>query len=145
MKGITEKRFFEPVEVGPHEKERLIGIIREILFSGNDKINFAYVHGSFIKSKRFRDIDIALFVEGESDFYLESDISAELTAAVGYEVEARIINDAPVVVQMAVVRDGLLLFCRDERRRIDFVENVGKRYREYIHFRNIFLEVDGVR
>ena len=145
MKGFTEKRFVEPVEVGPYEKERLFGLVREILSSRNDKIILAYVHGSFIKSKSFRDIDVGLFVEGKGDFYLESDISVELTSALGFEVEARIINDATVAFQMAVIRDGIPLFCRDEAKRVDFTENISKRYREYVHFRNFFLEVDGVR
>jgi len=145
MKGFTEKRFFEPVEVGHYEKERLLGFIREILSSRNDKIIFAYVHGSFIKSKTFRDIDVGLFVEGKGDFYLESDISAELTAAVGFEVEVKVLNDAPVPFQMAVLRDGILLFSRDEMRRGAFIEKTGRLYMEYSHFRNIFLEIDGVR
>ncbi|MEW6376149.1 MAG: nucleotidyltransferase domain-containing protein [Thermodesulfobacteriota bacterium] len=145
MKDFTEKRFFEPLEVGPYEKERVLGFIKEILSSRNDKIIFAYVHGSFIKSKSFRDIDVGLFVEGKSTFYLESDLSAELSAAVGLEVEVKAINDAPIAFQMAVLRDGVLLFSKNEMKRADFIENVGKRYREYSHFRNIFLEIDGVR
>ncbi|MBM4333726.1 MAG: nucleotidyltransferase domain-containing protein [Deltaproteobacteria bacterium] len=110
-----------------------------------DILLFAYVHGSFVKSRRFRDIDIAAFTEGKTDFIFESDLSARLTNAVGFVVEVKVINEAPIPFQMAVIRDGALLFSRDEKIRSDFIERVGKRYREYAHFRNIFLGIDGVR
>lgn len=145
MERFKEKRFFEPVEIDPNKKEKVLGFITEMLSSEDHKIIFAYAHGSFVTSKSFRDIDIALFIEGGGSFTLESDLSAKLTAAVGYDVEVKTINDAPVAFQTAVIRDGLLLFCRDEAQRVNFIERVGRRYREYIHFRNLFLEVDGVR
>jgi len=120
------------------DKEGLLVRIKELL-SSMSNIIFAYVHGSFIKSKSFRDIDIALFIEGQSSFYLESDISAELASATGFEVEVKVINDAPVAFQMAVLRDGVLLFSRNEVKRTDFIEDVVRRYIEYTHFRNIFF------
>ena len=72
-------------------------------------------------------------------------MSAELTSATGFEVEVKVINDAPVAFQMTVLMDGVLLFSRNEVKRTDFIEDVGRRYIEYAHFRNIFLGEDGVR
>jgi hypothetical protein len=144
METFTEKRFSKPMEVGLDAKNKVIGVIKDILFS-IDTICFAYIHGSFIKSPSFRDIDIGVFVEGKTNFIFESDLSFRLTSAAGFPVELKAINEAPVPFQMAVIRDGVLLFCRDEIRRADFIESVGKRYREYAHFRNIFLGIDGVR
>jgi len=71
MKAFTEKRFFELKEIESADKDRLIVKIKELL-SSMSNIVFAYVHGSFIKSKSFRDIDIALFAEAKNSFYLES-------------------------------------------------------------------------
>lgn len=144
MRTFTEKRFLHPQELKPEAKERLIAQVREYLLP-IEVIVFAYVHGSFIKSKTFRDIDIAVFVNDKKDFYFESDLSAEVTSIPGLDAEVRIINEAPVAFQMAVLRDGVLLFSRDEHLRTDFIEAVGKRYREYAHFRNIFIGCDGVR
>jgi len=144
METFTEKRFFKPMEVDLDTKNRVIGVIKDILFS-IDTILIAYIHGSFIKSPTFRDIDIAVFMEGKTNFIFESDLSFRLTSAVGFPVELKVVNVAPVPFQMAVIRDGVLLFCRDEIRRADFIESVGRRYREYAHFRNIFLRIDGVR
>jgi predicted nucleotidyltransferase len=144
MEAFTEKRFLKPMEIDLDAKNKIISVIRDILFS-IDPILFAYIHGSFIKSPSFRDIDIAVFMEDKTDFFFESDLSFRLTSALGLPVELKAINEAPVPFQMAVIRDGVLLFCRDEIRRADFIESVGKRYREYAHFRNIFLGIDGVR
>jgi len=144
MGGIIEKRFLKPVEVEQDTKNKLIQVLKEILLS-IDAILFAYAHGSFIKAQSFRDIDIAVFMEGQTNFFFESDLSAQLTQAAKFVVEAKVINKAPVPFQMAVIRDGVLLFCRDEIRRADFIEKVGKLYREYAHFRNMFLGIEGVR
>lgn len=144
MKRFTEKRFLYPQELEHEAKGRLIAQIREYMLPIED-IRFTYVHGSFIKSKKFRDIDIAIFVINKKDFYFESDLSAELSSITGFNTEVKIINEAPVAFQMAVLRDGVLLFSRDENQRTDFIEAVGSRYKEYAHFRNIFLGVDGVR
>jgi predicted nucleotidyltransferase len=144
MEAFIEKRFLTLRELRPSDKERLLNLIKEHL-SPIENIIFAYAHGSFVKSGYFRDIDIAIFVEVESSFFFESDLSAELSTDTGFEVEVRAINNAPLAFQMAAVRDGVLLFSRDEVKRTDFVESVGRRYMEYAHFRNIFLGIDNVR
>lgn len=64
MEALREKRFFTLREVGPSDKERLLNLIKEHL-SQIENIIFAYAHGSFVKSKYFRDIDIAIFIDGE--------------------------------------------------------------------------------
>lgn len=113
MKTFTEKRVLPLQDLEPDKKHGLIAQIKEYLFT-KDEIVFAYIHGSFIKSTSFRDIDLAIFVKNSTDFYFESDLSAELKSITSFEVEVRIINNAPVAFQMAVLRDGLLLFSRDE-------------------------------
>ena len=144
MKTFTEKRFQPLHEVGSDKKNSLVGMIKDYLLQNKDVV-FACVHGSFIKSDKFRDIDIAVFTTTNKNFYFESDLSHELSSLTGYDTEVRIINGVPVAFQMAVLKDGLLLFSRDEDIRTDFIEEVGKRYREYAHFRNIFMGCEGVR
>ena len=144
MNTFTEKRFQPSHSLGPEEKNRVVGKIKDHLLQYVD-IAFACVHGSFVNSDTFRDIDIAVFTSAEQDFYFESDLSYELSSLTGFDSEVRIINKAPVAFQMAVLKDGLLLFSRDEEARTDAIENVGKRYREYAHFRNIFMGCEGVR
>jgi hypothetical protein len=44
---------------------------------------------------------------------------------------------------MAALRNGRLLLSRNDDAKTDFIENVGRRYREYAHFRNVFMEAVG--
>lgn len=131
-------------ELGPDTKNSLVGKIKDYLLQNKD-IVFACVHGSFIKSDKFRDIDIAVFTSSLKDFHYESDLSYGLSTLSKFDVEVRIINTAPVAFQMAVLKDGRLLFSRDEDIRTDFIEDVGKRFREYAHFRNVYVGCEGVR
>lgn len=73
------------------------------------------------------------------DIELESDLSYELTDKTGYPVEVRIINNASIAFQMAVLRKGRLLISKANNVRTDFIENTSRRYREYSHFRNLIL------
>jgi len=124
------------------ERERLMQAIVGRLSRETD-ILFAYLHGSFAAGEAFRDIDIGVVVGKEKDLSFESDLSYELSSALGQEVEVRMINDAPVAFQMAVLTGSILLVSNDDAARTDFIENVGRRYREYAHFRNIFREAVG--
>lgn len=96
----------------------------------------------FVNSSKFRDIDIAIFIRKPTgEMELESDLSYELTEKTGYPVDVKVINKASVAFQMSVLRDGKLILSRDDIIRTDFIEDVGERYREYVHFRNIVLRV----
>ena len=142
MDLFTEKRFLPKRTVGRDEKERLAAVIAESL-SKKAEIVFSYLHGSFVTDEPFRDIDVAIYVWRGESFELESDLSHELSMITGQEVEVKIINRAPVAFQMAPLQHGKLLFSKDEDLRADFLETVGKNYREYAHFRNIFMEAVG--
>lgn len=142
MTAFQEKRFLPKRDALPVERGRLVKAIAERLSREAD-IMFAYLHGSFAAGEAFRDIDIGVFVAAKKDLSFESDLSYELSTALGQEVELRVINDAPVAFQMAVLTGSTLLMSRDDDARTDFIETVGRRYREYAHFRNIFREAVG--
>jgi hypothetical protein len=144
-KAMLEKRFFKENKIDEELRERIIEIIKSHL-SDKDDVIFAYLHGSFAESSRFRDIDLAIFMRKPGrEIEIESDFSYELTEKTRYPVEVRIINNASVAFQMAVLRKGRLLLNREDDVRTDFIEDVGRRYREYSHFRNIVLGVQGYR
>jgi len=83
---------------------------------------------------------VAIFINQPGQkLQIESDLAYELTEKTGYPVEVRVINRAPVAFQLAVLRDGRLLLSHSEKIRTDFIEDVGRRYREYTPFRNITL------
>ncbi len=139
MADFTEKRFLPQRTTGPDEKDRLSKAISARL-SQEPGILFACLHGSFVTGEPFRDIEIGLYTRDRCDLFYGSDLSYELSKATGYEVEVQVINEAPVAFQMAVIREGRLMFSIDDDAKTDFIEDVGRRYREYAHFRNIFME-----
>lgn len=137
---MIEKRFRKKQSISKPERQKLIESIKTY-FSKQDEVVFAYIHGSFAEEEPFRDVDVALFLKNSKDeLELESDYSYELTKNTGYPVEVIIINQAPVAVQMSVLKKGILIINKSEDIRTDFIESVGRRYRLYSHFRNIALE-----
>lgn len=105
-----------------------------------DKILFAYLHGSFGVIP-FRDIDIGAYCcisEGEVfDFELEMISKVELVS--GYPVDFKVINYAPIGFQFSVINEGILLFERDRAVRLDFVEDTGLKYMDYFEFSKSYL------
>ena len=144
MGAFIEKRFLPKQDLGRKQRDQISARLGERL-SEKPEIIFAYIHGSFEENICFRDIDIALYLDRSVSLDFESDLSYELMRFVGYEVEVRIMNKAPVEFQMAVLQKGRVLFSRDENKRTGFIYEVGKRYKEYAHFRNIFMEAIGER
>jgi len=142
MKQFQEKRFLPKRSARPDERQELVRAIRARLALEPD-ILFAYLHGSFVTEDSFRDIDVGILTGPDKGFSFESTLTADLSSALGHEIEVRLLHRAPVEFQMAVLQGGQLLFCRDEAARRDFIERVGRRYREYAHFRNLFLEAAG--
>jgi len=139
MNILLEKRFFKENKIDEKRKKQIIRRIKDH-FLDKDDVVFAYLHGSFIESRGFKDIDIGIFVKNPvHEIELESDLSYELTDKTGYPVEVRIINNASIAFQMAVLRKGRLLLSRADDVRTDFIENTSRRYREYSHFRNLIL------
>lgn len=136
---MLEKRFFKENNIDEKRREKIIRRIKDY-FLDKDDVVFAYIHGSFIESRRFRDIDIAIFMKNPMrEIELESDLSYELTDKTGYPVEIMIINNASIAFQMAVLRKGRLLLSKADDVRADFIENTSRRYREFSHFRNLIL------
>ena len=144
MGAFIENRYLPRHDLDQEQRSQISALLQERLFR-NPEIIFAYIHGSFQESSSFRDIDIALYLDRSVSLDFESDLSYELMRFVGYEVEVRIMNKAPVEFQMAVLQKGRVLFSRDENKRTGFIYEVGKRYKEYAHFRNIFMEAIGER
>jgi predicted nucleotidyltransferase len=136
---MLESRFRKRQALSEEEKAQVRSHLGKLLIR-RPEVLFAYVHGSFIKEREFRDIDVAVCTVGSTDrLHLESDLSHELSKEVGLPVEVRVIDEAPVAFQMAAVRDGLVLASMSEEARTDFIEDVGKRYRDYSHFRDLLL------
>ncbi len=144
MQKFTEPRFIKPVFLGPEDRQRIAQRVRSLLASSED-IVFAYIYGSFARGEPVRDLDVALYTTEDKDFLFAMDVAALLRKDTGFEVDVTVMNHAPVALQFAILQDGLLLFSKDEALRTALIERVSRQYREYTHFRDLFLGVAGVR
>lgn len=137
---MIEKRFLPKQHLSKKERQKIIEELKTY-FSKRKQVAFAYILGSFSEERPFRDIDVAVyFYEPKEELTLESDVSLELSRKTRYPVEVIVLNKAPVSFQLSVLKKGTLLVSKSEDIRTDFIDDVGRRYREYSHFRNLALE-----
>lgn len=88
-----------------------------------DEILFVYVYGSFTLGI-FRDIDIGVYLRNfknkEDIIKYETTLESELEYTVGFPVDVRILNYAPLSFRFNVIKNGKLLFSKDESERSNF-------------------------
>src|SRR5215211_400056 len=113
MPKFTEPRFRKPVSLCPEDRQRMAQRLRSTLVSSAD-IVFTYIYGSFARGEPVRDLDVALYTTEDKDFLFAIDVAALLRRDTGFEVDITVMNHAPAALQFAILRDGLLLFSKDE-------------------------------
>lgn len=108
-----------------------------------DEISFAYLHGSFLKKNGFHDIDIAVYLKKvpSSPLAYELDMEKKLSnTADNHDVEVRILNISPLSFRYNVIKDGLVLFSRDDNERSDFQEATLSSYFDFEPYRKLYLK-----
>ena len=99
---------------------------------------FAYLHGSFLEDY-FRDIDIAIYLNTEKKNVLYAlNLERELEEEVGFPVDVRILNHAPLSFKFGVIEQGVLLFSKDEERLCDFESLTIVEYHDFKFHREIY-------
>lgn len=115
------------IEVSVVQKGEIIKSITEALATRKDVV-FSYLHGPFIESELFREVDVAVYCEPD-DFeqrdvsHYERELSDELCKVARVPVVAHTLNNAPVGFFYNATR-GRMLTTKDEQRRHDIVERV---------------------
>lgn len=91
-----------------------------------EDIDIAYIFGSFLESEKFRDIDVAIVLNRELNAYkrfkFAMGIARELEKEIKprFEFDVKILNYSPVDFQHEVLKKGIVIFKRDENRRIEY-------------------------
>ena len=121
------------------EQRVILDLIKEVL-TNDDRLVFAYVYGSFVAEKSFRDVDIGIYVKNpeENPFIISSEIKTQLSRLAkkrggdftADEFDVRVINGAPFTFLKRVFKEGVLLVDNDPDLRTDVVEQVSLKYRE---------------
>jgi len=105
-----------------------------------DDIVFAYLYGSFARGEyhKFSDVDIAIYLKKTS-----AKIYLDILGAIkidGLEIDLKILNDAPPLFRYRVIKEGILLLCRDEELHENFVFHTLVEALEFIEdFRKLML------
>jgi len=116
--------------------------IREVL-KKEKAVLFAYVFGSFVRSKKYaKDIDIAVFVKGKVPPDFERRLALKLERAVGKEVDVIVINKKPTLLLSEILRNCILIFSRDEKRRVKFEMQA---LREILDYNELIRQFDEKR
>ena len=112
------------------------------------EIRFAYIHGSFVKGKAFRDVDIAVYYDDSLPTGKQLDFSLELGARLSHEfhfpVDVHSLNRASPGFCYEATR-GMVLVSRDDGERFDFMEKSWMEYFDYQHLlkQNLHDLIDG--
>lgn len=136
-----------PVAVGaaPVSVSDLAQRLATVVGRPGPEIDCVYLFGSTARGERgpLSDIDVGILFSGLTPAARRLD----LAASVGEDVERLtkstvdvvILNDAPPAVRHRIVRDGLLLFAIDERRRVDFES---RSIDEFLDFQPVLVRYD---
>ncbi|MFH1968000.1 MAG: nucleotidyltransferase domain-containing protein [bacterium] len=111
--------------------------ILEKIFRKKKAVLFCYVFGSFAYQNfnSESDVDIAVYMDKArvSDFFDERlELISEISQALGKEADILVLNSTPPFLKYVVLKEGKLIFSRDESKRIDFEL---KTTNEYFDFR----------
>lgn len=124
------------------EKEKIITVIKDF-FSNRKEVVFAYLHGSFIEGEVFRDIDVAVYLSREEGTEYEISNSVKLESILRMPVDIKVLNNAPLAFKYHATR-GLLIICRDDEQREEFVEGTWDEYQDFkpvalMHLKEVLL------
>lgn len=116
------------------EKKKVQLLLGELL-KKEKGILFAYLHGTFEEGKPFRDIDLAVFVEGAiiprnkvMDFEIAA--SLRLQESIEMPVDLKVLNYAPLGFQYYSTT-GLLIMCKDDDLRVDYLTKIRSLYFDF--------------
>lgn len=133
-KSQTSERLLATKEAS---KDSIVTALRRSL-SSFEVVSFAYLFGSAACGEDFRDIDVAVYLvpcvtSSYERFKLAMRIGrvAERTLSFRREVDARILNEAPLVFQYEVMRTGQLILQRDSQQRILYESRLLSQYLDY--------------
>jgi len=117
------------------EKIKIKEKIRTFLMK-HDEIESAYIFGSFVNREQYHDIDVAVYLNesfNKSDFVkypygYESEMNSELVKLIRNNIDFVVLNKAEITLQHRVINKGILLFSRNDSKRISYENFVRKLY-----------------
>lgn len=107
---------------------------------GFKEVEIAYLFGSYAtgEERKTSDIDIAIVApELTLDHYMK--LWAKITNVLGTEkIELVTLNDKPATFRYQVIKEGKVIYCRDEGLLNDFEMKAWQGYMDFKHIRGIY-------
>lgn len=102
----------------------------------------AYIFGSFVTADAFADVDVAILLmpPPKKPLDLELAIEMELEDIVGYPVDVRLLNQAPLSFRWTVIHEGVVIVDRKPNFRADFEGITLRLYFDFKRFRARYLK-----
>ena len=126
-------------------KDNVIKEIRDII-EKDSVVLFAYLHGSFLENSSYHDIDVAIYLKEEKgitplvmqekEFKLSSMLEQRYRNT---RFDVRILNLAPISFKYQVIKNGLLLFTKDEEKLTNFEMATIPHYLDFSIYRKRYL------
>lgn len=116
-------------------REKIIRTLIKTL-SKEEEILFAYLYGSYAADDVYfrSDIDVAVYLKPSGiTHYLKKEEELTFALAKGLhrdDIDLRILNALPFLMQYKVIKEGMPIVIRDELERVDFETRVMNRYFE---------------
>jgi predicted nucleotidyltransferase len=107
----------------------------------------AYLFGSQARGDAgpLSDVDVAVLIQDGLSSSEALVLRLRLMEAIGLalcveRVDVVILNDAPYLLQHRVIRDGRILFCRDELARARYEFGVLRAYLDFRHYEDRYFQ-----
>jgi len=108
-------------------RARVVATLASALADESD-VAFAVLYGSFAAAEAFHDVDVGIHLRTERPGHLfSSHLAQRLSEQVGYPVDVRVLNGAPVSFLFHALR-GQILLSRDDDLLGDVMERTMQRY-----------------
>ncbi len=108
------------------------------LFTAEPHVVVAYLFGSYARDQAgpLSDVDIAVLVDegvAEADYLDERlRLMGAVTDALEFDdVDVVVLNQAPLALAYRVLRDGVVLACRDRDRRVQYTARIVSLYLDF--------------
>ena len=116
------------------KKAEVLDIVKEVM-AKDQEVLFAYLYGSSVHADLpGGDIDLALYLrlkDIKPCVKKEEEITATLAVKLHTDkIDLRILNVSPFLLQYHILKEGVVIFSRDEAERVDFETRVMDRFFE---------------
>lgn len=111
------------------------------LFAVEPHVVVAYLFGSYARDQAgaLSDVDIAVLLDdmvAEADYFDERlRLMGAVTDALKFDdVDVVVLNQTPLALAYRVLRDGVILACRDRDRRVQYTAYIVSRHLDFKEF-----------